>query len=131
MASGTIEDRVEREKIRVSIYASFYKNFLSGWFLGSTFFYALSFWAAGLALRRAYGTQPERATSVEMLMFMLACAFAAMCIHRWRIRRLLRWTTIDNAWLGHMGLIWFVSSLAINMLAMHALRLSVLPTIPR
>ena len=121
MAFGTVEDQVEREKIRVSVYASFYRKFFSGWFLGIMFFYSLSFWAAGLALRRA-GAQAERASSIEMVIFMLACAFAAMCIHRWRIRRLLRWTTIDNAWLGHMGLIWFVSSLFINLLALHELR---------
>jgi hypothetical protein len=122
MTFGTIEDQVEREKIRVSIYASFYRKFFSGWFLGATFFYALSFWAAGLVLRRAYGGHPELTSRIEILILMLACSFGAMCIHRWRIRRLLRWTTIDNAWLGHMGLIWFCASLFINLLAMQALR---------
>lgn len=86
------------------------------------FFYVLSFWSAGLALRRAYQGRPEQASSIEMLIFMLVCACGAMWVHRWRIRRLLCWTSIDNAWLGHMGLIWFVTSLFINLLAMHALR---------
>ncbi len=122
MATGTIEDRVEREKIRISIYASFYKKFFSGWFLGLTFFYALSFWAAGLALRRTYRARPEQASIIYITIFILLASFTAMCLHRWRIRRLLRWTTIDDAWLGHMGLIWFCMSLFINLLAMQALR---------
>ena len=122
MAIGTIEDQVEREKIRASMYASFYRKLFSGWFLGITFFYAMGFWAAGLALRRAYAAQPERASSIEMVIFMLACGFGAMCIHRWRIRRLLRWTTIDNAWLGHMAMAWISTSIIINLLALHAVR---------
>lgn len=73
-------------------------------------------------MRRAYHARPEQTSRIEMLIFMLACAFGAVCLHRWRIRRLLRWTTIDNAWLGHMGLIWFCMSLFINLLAMQALR---------
>ena len=71
---------------------------------------------------RAHEAQPERTSSIEIVIFMLACGFAAMCIHRWRIRCLLRWTSLDDAWIGHMGLIWFVNSLFINLLAMHALR---------
>jgi DMSO reductase anchor subunit len=106
----------ERRETRDASGGSFYFTFLSVPFLLIAALLGLTFVHAAPLARHFWNEPGQRSGSPVVASILTGIFFVGVCLHRWRIRQILRTSQIDHALLSEMAsmLIWVTAGFCIS-----------------